>query len=337
LSGKISPQVIRIAKTILNRRYCTVQFKLVLLCSLVLCFSVVVSTKTCIAQETAFIYIRADGSIDPPTAPISTLDNVTYTLTGDIFNDSIVVEKDNIVVDGGFQIVEGTGSGNGIRLLERTNVTIKNMTIKAFDQGISIGPFSNYNTIFGNNITNNYGLSYSLNLVNSRNNTIYGNNITDNAGGIGLYNCAGNSISGNNIIANNAWGISIDYYSSNNNIYGNNITNNFSGIALDSSSNNNTIYHNNFMNNASQVGFSGSNVWDNGSEGNYWSDYNGTDSNQDGIGDTPYTIDANNIDHYPLMAQYVIPEFLSFLVMPLFMIVILLAIAIYKRRHLTRA
>jgi hypothetical protein len=34
------------------------------------------------------IYIRADGSIDPPTIPISTVDNVTYTLTGNINNDS---------------------------------------------------------------------------------------------------------------------------------------------------------------------------------------------------------------------------------------------------------
>jgi nitrous oxidase accessory protein NosD len=40
------------------------------------------------------------------------------------------------------------------------------------------------------------------------------------------------------------------------------------------------------------------NIWDNGypSGGNYWSDYNGTDSNGDGIGDTPYVIDANNLE-----------------------------------------
>jgi parallel beta-helix repeat protein len=42
-------------------------------------------------------------------------------------------------------------------------------------------------------------------------------------------------------------------------------------------------------------------TWDDGKEGNYWSDYNGTDANNDGIGDTPYVIDVLNQDRYPLM------------------------------------
>jgi hypothetical protein len=48
------------------------------------------------------------------------------------------------------------------------------------------------------------------------------------------------------------------------------------------------------------------NAWDDGypSCGNYWSDYNDTDLNGDGIGDTPYIIDTNNTDRYPLMSPY---------------------------------
>jgi hypothetical protein len=53
-------------------------------------------------------------------------------------------------------------------------------------------------------------------------------------------------------------------------------------------------------------------MWDDGypSGGNYWSDYRGVDlysgpyqneTGSDGIGDTPYVIDENNVDHYPLM------------------------------------
>ena len=46
------------------------------------------------------------------------------------------------------------------------------------------------------------------------------------------------------------------------------------------------------------------NVWDNGSNGNYWSDYTGDDAGGDGIGDTPYVIDENNQDRYPLMKPW---------------------------------
>jgi LPXTG-motif cell wall-anchored protein len=56
--------------------------------------------------------------------------------------------------------------------------------------------------------------------------------------------------------------------------------------------------------------FVGTNFWDNGSVGNYWSDYNGSDLNMDGIGDTPYFINNKAVeiviaqDNYPLMAPY---------------------------------
>ena len=49
-------------------------------------------------------------------------------------------------------------------------------------------------------------------------------------------------------------------------------------------------------------------AWDKGEVGNYWSNYNGTDANSDGIGDTPYIIDANNIDHYPMMKPVAVAE-----------------------------
>ena len=44
-------------------------------------------------------YVRADGSVYPPTAPIPNADNVSYTFTSNI-NDSIVVERDNVLIDG---------------------------------------------------------------------------------------------------------------------------------------------------------------------------------------------------------------------------------------------
>jgi hypothetical protein len=46
-----------------------------------------------------------------------------------------------------------------------------------------------------------------------------------------------------------------------------------------------------------------------GSVGNYWSDYqtrypNTSEIGNTGIGDTPYVIDANNVDGYPLIAPF---------------------------------
>lgn len=74
----------------------------------------------------------------------------------------------------------------------------------------------------------------------------------------------------------------------------------------------NTIYHNNFMDGNCRIAQGYPNVWDDGypSGGNYWSSYTAADAyhgpNQDipggdGIGDSPYVFNADNIDHYPLM------------------------------------
>jgi hypothetical protein len=46
------------------------------------------------------------------------------------------------------------------------------------------------------------------------------------------------------------------------------------------------------------------NSWDNGFEGNYWSDYTGVDLNHDGIGDSHHVINVFNKDHCPLMGPF---------------------------------
>jgi nitrous oxidase accessory protein NosD len=51
------------------------------------------------------------------------------------------------------------------------------------------------------------------------------------------------------------------------------------------------------------------NTWDNGTQGNYWSDYIGADDNRDGIGDSLYTVYENMTDHHPLMEPVMIPDF----------------------------
>jgi parallel beta-helix repeat protein len=191
------------------------------------------------AKASGTIYIRADGSIDPPDAPISTVDNITYTFTGDI-TDSIVIERDNIVVDGAGYALQGThASGSiGTTVTGRSNVTIKNTNIKNYWYGINLGSSSS-NSISGNNITNNGAgiyLEYSSNY-----NGISGNNITNNDCGIYLYYSSSNSISGNNI-TNNDCGIYL-YYSSSNSISGNKFINSglFVSGSYQNSVENNTV------------------------------------------------------------------------------------------------
>jgi parallel beta-helix repeat protein len=176
--------------------------------------------------------------------------------------------------------------------------------------------YSSNNTISGNNITSNIkGYGGGIALDDSSNNTISENNMANNSDGVYLYNSSYNTISKNKLTSNKYAGIVL-FDSSNNSIIENNITNNWYGIDLYESSGN-IIYHNNFEDNIQHVydrpkgwpGFFPSmNTWDDGypSGGNYWSDYeerypNATEIDDSGIWDTPYVIDENNQDNYPIM------------------------------------
>jgi parallel beta-helix repeat protein len=217
------------------------------------------------------------------------------------------------------------------------------------------------NTVAGNSMTNN-GDGIFLD-SSSDNNTIIGNTVAHNGGGISIrYYSSFNTMARNNIIANSGDGISLTKCanstitendiegsgdgiflqdSSNITIVANNLAGNGKGIELYFSSNN-LIYHNNFNNMIQVLGLLNfTNTWDNGypSGGNYWSDYGGNDScsgpyqnetGSDGIGDSPYFVGGNNLDRYPLMTPYAIPEFTSVLMPILFMLATLVVATIYK-------
>ena len=264
--------------------------------------------------------------------PVVYLENVSNIKVHDA-GQVILVNCSNILIEN-FTLSE---TNLGVELWKTTNSTIIGNNITNNWNGIVLY-YSSNNSVSKNNITNNSEgiyLSYSLgnritennitandsvgiDLGDSSNNDINGNIITKNDYGIFLGQSLNNNIH-KNAITNNWCGIDLDSSSENNNIYGNNIaSNNGYGIMLGISSDN-FIYHNNFINNTHQAHiYESMNVWDNGypSGGNYWSDYVGVDvkngPNQDlpgsdGIGDTPYVIDADNVDHYPLMFPYGAP------------------------------
>jgi parallel beta-helix repeat protein len=264
------------------------------------------------ARALSTIYIRADGSVDPATAPIQRNGDV-FTLTGNIASDTdgIVIERNNTVLDGAGYTLQGTSapSSTGVYLSGIASATIKNMRVKAFGFGIYFYNSIN-NNICENEVTDNeYGILLDTYSTGTK---ISGNKVANNIYGVNCIGYSDENIIGGNTITTNLAGIWI-VGSSSTNISENIITgNNQYGIRLESSSNN-AIYHNNFMNNPNQAyTYDSTSDWDNGypSGGNYWSDYTGNDiysgpyqneAGSDGIGDIPYVVDANNQDRYPLM------------------------------------
>jgi parallel beta-helix repeat protein len=89
-------------------------------------------------EWTGTVYIRADGSIDPPDAPIITYDNITYTLTDNIVStgDGIVVEKGDITLNGSGYRIQGPSGGSGVNIKDVDNITIRDCHIIFFEKGI---------------------------------------------------------------------------------------------------------------------------------------------------------------------------------------------------------
>ncbi len=140
-------------------------------------------------------------------------------------------------------------------------------------------------SLIGSSISNSW---VGVRLQFSDNNTVEGSRFAGNGDGILAFSSEGNVIV-NNTLFNSTKGVEM-YFSSNN-----------------------KIFRNNFLNNMNQsIDFRDGNSWDNGypEGGNYWSDYGGVDlfggqnqdvTGSDGIGDSPYVIDADSQDRYPLM------------------------------------
>ena len=192
------------------------------------------------------IYIRADGSIDPRTAPITTVDNLTYIFVGNIY-DEIVVERSNTIVDGNGYILQGTEAvdSKGVSLWSIQNVSIQHINIKKFHFGVYFCS-SLYSIVSENNLEDNGNGIY---LDFSNNNTVSGNNV-DKSGNVGvfLWDSNGNLVYENNITRQISHCGLLLYYSSFNTIFANSIRYSQYGIYLDNESYNNTISENNITN-----------------------------------------------------------------------------------------
>ncbi|HJH31161.1 MAG TPA: hypothetical protein C5S50_03000 [Methanosarcinaceae archaeon] len=209
---------------------------------------------------------------------------------------------------------------DGILLRYSSNNTLSGNNALDNSNGIRIVQSSNYNMLNGNNATLN---SYGIVVDSCNNNVLCGNIASNNSGrGVHMYNSSNNTLSDNDASCNGDCGMDLDS-STNNTLIGNNASDNNYGIWITASSNNN-IY-NNYFNNTNNFNFYFGkpiyyNCWnatktsnkkiigDPYLSGNFWAYPNGTgfsqtcaDEDRDGICDSSYTLDINNIDYMSLV------------------------------------
>ena len=240
----------------------------------------------------------------------------------------LILSADNIEIRE-FSITNSESqNGYAINLLGVDNCVIQDNLIENNLVGISVIGYSSGNSILENILNQN---NRSVELINSNNNIITKNNITGAlVSGISLDGSSGNIISKNNISdLVNGIGSLMLWQSSNNTVFrnllfGGNLflmvncsQNTFSeNFVMDSNngvlvgdSSNNIFYKNYFINikenpvsdQANTPDFFSDNIWDNGFEGNYWSEYVGEDHDNDNIGDSVFFLYGENIDNFPLL------------------------------------
>jgi len=162
---------------------------------------------------------------------------------------------------------------------------------------------SSYNSVSHNTFDNNHASGVHLQ-SNSSNNTVDNNLCVNSIYGIHLSDSDNNLIS-NNICKNNTMGIRLKG-SSINVIQYNICENNAWGINVRFSSDNNTLHHNCLLFNTENNAYDdNTNAWDDGSEGNRWSDWQPPehpDADGDGLVDEPRPIKGgSNQDRYPIV------------------------------------
>ncbi|MGA2386075.1 MAG: hypothetical protein ABSG33_06045 [Candidatus Bathyarchaeia archaeon] len=231
------------------------------------------------------ILIQPDGAVSPASEPIQRSGN-TYTFTGNVYG-AIDILRSNVVLDGAGYTLSGSFSGNstdiwvvgtgpnpntldyytiGVDLGNKSvdGVTIENLNVENFSIGMYV--WTRNNTVDGNAIS---GCIVGL-LMSGSNSTITGNYLTGNIEALFFgFNAPSGQFPPDMVVYDNAF-------------VKNNVQ--ISGCQCKAYNLSETPHY-----------------WDNGKVGNYWSNYNGTSSNHDGIGTTPYVIDVLDEDRFPLM------------------------------------
>ena len=258
-------------------------------------------------------------------------DTDTTIIKGNGSGDVFYITANNVELSGFTIIDSGSGSGSnnnagidirsefnllrnitfdhnpnyGLYLYQSHNNTIENCVFTENGESGLCAVYCNDNRYVNNTVVNNSVGFYLRYIYDSMiaNNTFTKHDDTMIDKGIYLYAARYNKLI-DNVFTENRYGIHVKG-SKMNRIQKNLFLNNDLGVYFCCGGMNNTIYQNVFMNNDDHASGYMENTFDNGSIGNYWDDYNGTDTDGDGIGDSPYTVTDEygiiNVDNFPLM------------------------------------
>ena len=276
------------------------------------------------------ICIREDGTVEGGSDALQRTGNI-YTFVKDI-NEIIEIQKDNVMIDGnGFTLTKPelnstipivpVGWCPSIRISNRDNVIIKNITFNTCFTGVSIKNSSNV-IIIQNIISNG---KVGIYMTSSTNCSIVGNKIVDHSGsGLKIDDSSHLKIEYNVISKNHSHGgwIAVSYSNiSRNEISYNTASNVGIGLYLYGSNSYNFFFENNFINNDIGLVYQGPSV-DNVVLNNYWNNYqeelgnvakDGNDSDKSPLSN-PISISFES-SLFPLPSLHTVAEFSSLTLM----------------------
>jgi len=234
-------------------------------------------------------------------------DGDTIFVSSGIYNEQVIVNKSLTLVGENKDATTIDGTGNGtIFCVNADDVSISDFTLRlsgcACDGfcGIHVERDHHNVSITENHIVFN---GFGIKLDWAQRVLIAYNNISNNVDwSIIISNSSNIKILENNMI-NNPYGILLK--NSTEIVVSRNIFSSYSNYEiLFEESNGNSIFQNTFTGSYNVYSLTSINFWDNGIEGNYWSNYAGGDLNYDGIGDSHFIVNENNTDRYPLMGMF---------------------------------
>jgi len=264
------------------------------------------------------------GVIVVPSPSFRIQDAINAAIPGDTvwvasgtYYENVVVNKSLTLIGEGSRTTIIDGNGSVVVYITADNVKISGFTIRNgmkwkgnvfyLYPGIRLDG-SDGTRVTGNVLSHNFE---GIFMFNSHNSIVSGNMMVDNQYGMTLHSSNVNVFSENVVTLN--WLCGIKLFNSDQNKFVNNTVidnSNFTttyGVYLGPLSSGNILYYNNFINNAKQAYENQTNVWDNGAEGNFWSDYNGADLNGDGVGDT--NLPHWGVDYCPLVEPWNLVRF----------------------------